>query len=233
MKKILLSVSLLCLGVAGNLQAQSFVTNSGSADTVAEGYTPGDMFVNNYLRSNTGADITLNWRISTIDTTGGWHFIGFCDNDLCYNPPAVLENSYSPVYGINFEDFHAVFNGDDAVMNSSAYVTVRVTDAVSGLTRFLTFVAYKSPTGVVTATAVKNVKIWPNPATTALNVSFNPNTGIRSVSVYNTIGKVVSQYRVQGSSAKLDISNLPAGVYILRLSGAKGELIETKRFTVK
>lgn len=230
MKKALLSLSLLFCGVAAT-NAQSFL--SDKPDTVTQAYTPGDMFIYNYLKSNTGAPITLSWRISTVDTTGGWHFVGFCDNDLCYNAPAVLSGSYTPTYGTEFEDFHAVLNGDDAEMNSSASVTVRVTDNETSFTRFLTFIAYKSPTGVTITKADKKISMWPNPATENLNISFSPEAGIRYAAVYNTIGKVVGQYRIQGNSAKLDVSNLPAGVYMLRLSNGQGQMVSTKRFTVK
>lgn len=226
-------MGLLCFG-ATMVNAQSFLTYSGAADTVSKAYEPGEMQVANYLKSNTGSPVMLNWRITGIDTSAGWHFGGFCDNNQCYTASAgVLINSYSPTYGTSFEDFHVNFDGDDAPMGSSAWVQVRVFDPASGDSRNLTFIAYKSPTGVTTMPAAKTVRLWPNPASGAVNVSFDANAGIRHAVVYNTIGKMVGQYRVQGSSAKLDISNLPAGIYLLRLAGAKGEVVETKRFTVK
>jgi len=231
MKKTLLSLALIA-GTALSVQAQSFLTQSGSSDTVAVPYVPGEMFVTNYLKSNIGTDISLVWRVNGIDTSSGWHFGGFCDNNLCYGAPGVFTGSYNPTYGTEFGDFHAVFNGDDAPIGSSTWISVRVTDPASGTSRNLVFIAYKSPTGITTTgTAANSVALWPNPATSAVNVSFNPNAGIRYATVYNTIGKVVSQYRVQGNSAKLDVSSLPAGVYMLRLQDGNGKVMSTKRFT--
>ena len=69
------------------------------------------------------------------------------------------------------------------------------------------------------------VGLYPNPATTEINVS--TDVEISSVEVFNVIGKrVMSTSNL--SENKIDVSNLTNGIYILRISS--GNSFITKKF---
>jgi hypothetical protein len=97
----------------------------------------------------------------------------------------------------------------------------------------MTFLVTKFPTSVsTTKTSTDGISLYPNPASDELNVLFNPNGGIKNITIYNMIGKAVTVYKVTANnSAKLDIQNIPAGIYFIRLSDAHGRVVATRKFT--
>jgi hypothetical protein len=75
------------------------------------------------------------------------------------------------------------------------------------------------------------VSIYPNPARSHVNVVFDAALGVKNIAVYNLIGKLVSIYKVNGNSAKLDIEEIPAGIYFIRLINSQGKIVATRKFT--
>jgi hypothetical protein len=75
------------------------------------------------------------------------------------------------------------------------------------------------------------ITLYPNPAGYELNVLYDANAGIRNIIVYNMIGKPVTVYKVAGNSARLDIENIPSGIYFIRMVDGQGHVMATRRFT--
>jgi hypothetical protein len=76
---------------------------------------------------------------------------------------------------------------------------------------------YKAPAGVteVGELAVA-MKLYPNPAENFLNVTINNEVaGNTSVEVFNMLGQKLSVVPVNNHQAQVDVSALPAGVYVL------------------
>ncbi|MBI3237506.1 MAG: T9SS type A sorting domain-containing protein [Flavobacteriia bacterium] len=69
------------------------------------------------------------------------------------------------------------------------------------------------------------VSVYPNPAVNSIEIS--STEPLESFYIYNTLGTMVYSDRVQTTSAKVNISDLPKGVYLLRCNGL------TKRFVKK
>lgn len=70
-----------------------------------------------------------------------------------------------------------------------------------------------------------SVSVYPNPAVNSIEIS--STEPLESFYIYNTLGTMVYSDRVQTTSAKVNISDLPKGVYLLRCNGL------TKRFVKK
>ena len=128
-----------------------------------------------------------------------------------------------------------VYDGvDQAPVGSYSVARVSVSDSVGNNTRTLYFIGYKNstPAGVNTIVSDDNIVIFPNPAREAVNVVFDDKADIKSIAVFNLIGKVLNVYKTtDNGSAKLDISNIPAGIYFLRLMNGQGQVVATRRFT--
>jgi hypothetical protein len=73
-----------------------------------------------------------------------------------------------------------------------------------------------------------NVTVYPNPASTTLNVKLGSVTDKATVVVYNAIGQIViASQEVNDNSTEINVSNLVKGVYILKVSNGK-EVSNTK-----
>lgn len=80
----------------------------------------------------------------------------------------------------------------------------------------------------------KVVKVYPNPATTAINfgIQSNNNESNLEIIVYNFLGKRMADIKFSGSVAKLDLSKYYSGIYIYQLRDSKGNLVESGKFNV-
>jgi hypothetical protein len=73
--------------------------------------------------------------------------------------------------------------------------------------------------------------LYPNPALNEINVVYDGSADVKDIAVYNLIGRVMMVYKVTGSSANLNIENIPAGIYFVRLLNTHGNVVITRRFT--
>ena len=230
-------------------RAQSTFTTEKAANNDSSVVTGanGEVKVYNRIRSNSG-NVKIKWSVTNYSQgtamgtlANGWTFGGVCDNFECRDATDVLNGKsyvtgdYTATSGFTnaANDFHAVFNADNAQANTFAYVRVSVADnaVTSTPARTFTLLASKSTAGVTTVTRYDdNIVVYPNPATSAVNVIFDKNSKIRTIAVYNLIGQATDMYRVSGNSANLQLSDAPAGVYFLRMLDDRGNIVATRRF---
>ena len=74
-------------------------------------------------------------------------------------------------------------------------------------------------------TSLVQVTCYPNPATTMVTID---GLEAAEVQIYNAIGQVVKTVR---NSDEINVSDLTEGVYLLRITDAKG-VSQTERITV-
>ncbi|SDR78875.1 Por secretion system C-terminal sorting domain-containing protein [Polaribacter sp. KT25b] len=91
-------------------------------------------------------------------------------------------------------------------------------------TNYRTTYNYGDATANVNNFSLANFTIYPNPATSVLNID-DSNFTIKNVEVYNVLGKKI----VTSSINQLNIENLVNGVYLVKVQDDKGN-IATKRF---
>lgn len=80
-----------------------------------------------------------------------------------------------------------------------------------------------SPTLGVGDNLADLVNIYPNPATTRINLDVPANIEILDVALYDVLGKNTGAVLVNGS---IDVSNLSRGVYILNVNSTSGTLTQ-------
>lgn len=242
MRNVILSFFSAFLLLSGFSASAQFATSTGK-DTAIGYYAGGtELIVHNDVRSTTANPVYLKWHVDNSYFGTGWDLMGsgFCDNVLCYT--AVTSSNIfadhtvqkSDAYNSGYEDFKMVFNAASGPATGSyAWVRVIAQDTVSGSSKTLTYIAYASSTGVTTTSSTDDIVLFPNPAREAVNVIFDGRAGVKTIAIYNLIGKLVSPvYRPSGTnnSAKIDINEMPAGVYFIRLMNAQGHVVATRRF---
>jgi hypothetical protein len=229
---------LLCSSAA----SAQIITKNGK-DTAAGHYTgSGQTVVHNDIKSGSANPVYLKWNVIDYNFGTGWEIVnsGFCDNVLCQTAGDPINNLFtsgetfkSEPYGSTFGDFKMQFETSNPPVGSSAYVRVFARDTVSNDTRTLTFIGYVAPAGVASINSSDDVILYPNPAREAVNVIYDSKAGVKTIAIYNVIGKLVGPiYKPSNNgSAKIDLNEMPNGVYFLRLMDGQGHVLATRRFT--
>lgn len=239
MRNVLLTLSIALLPLLGF--SQTFQPESGTSDSVSGNYTNGELSVYNRLKSvsSSGGTVTVNWKVVDKSIGANWKVNGFCDNLNCYADADLLNGKQytSKPYTTDPGDFHILYDAAGAANGSSSWVKINVKDvagAMLGYERTLTFIGRKIAAGVVSVSSSSDdVILYPNPARDAVNVVFDEKAGIKTIAVYNLIGKLMGPvYRpATNSSAKIELDDMPNGVYFLRLIDGYGHIVATRRFT--
>jgi len=249
MKKILLTIFTVCSVFSSmNLKAQT-ATFTVPLDTVLATFnkagSPGDN-----ITDTTGNDLVIKWKVKACNFPADWltpAAFGICDDNTCFsnsgnnlwNKTTGLGSTYTAIYRHNAAhdstgSFGLSMNlaGSDTL--GTYYVTVNLRDTSSGYNKDVTFMVTKTlnTVGVNQVSNVQNeILLYPNPANNELNVVYDEASDIKNIAVYNIIGKVMAVYKVGSTSANLNLENVPAGIYFVRLYNGSGSVIATRKFT--
>lgn len=235
MKKFTLIVALL-LSVAV-VKAQTFTTDKDTSKTAwgAVGY-PVDVHIK--ATNSTSSPITVYWRMVYLHKDAGWTLDGACDNFVCKveSDPGLVDGSAvfptNPIAVGGNCDFKVSFLGDAAANGTKAVTTL---EFISGSTSdSATFVAYKTGAGISSSLLQNNeISIFPNPASNYIDVIYSPTSDVKSITVYNLIGKIVNVYKVTNkNSARCEFNaDMPSGIYFVRIADSKGNVIATRKIT--
>jgi hypothetical protein len=71
------------------------------------------------------------------------------------------------------------------------------------------------------SSASGQLNIWPNPAATAITVGSDLQDADARLSLYNSQGQELLNRPAAGNSTTIDISTLPSGIYLIRLTGSR------------
>lgn len=241
MVKRILSITVLGLGLlfsSNTADAQAFTTE---ADTVW--YTVGgnEANIHNNITNQSAANMKIVWHVSATNFPADWKkesVLGICDNVLCRNNTGdtALTNGAmytSADYAPNvMGDFHVQLLGMNGVTPGTYYLKVNLRED-GGLTdKDIVFVIGKWATNVKgVSSSSDDVVLYPNPARNELNVTYGAKAGVKTIAVYNLIGKQMAAYKVGATSAKLNIDNIPSGIYFVRLMDGNGKVVATRKFT--
>ena len=74
------------------------------------------------------------------------------------------------------------------------------------------------------------VKIYPNPTTDKLTITYTEAAALRNVEIYNLLGRLIKRFPAQSAtSTTLSMENFSAGLYLVKLNGKE----QTKTFRVR
>jgi hypothetical protein len=73
-------------------------------------------------------------------------------------------------------------------------------------------------------TVSDKISVFPNPVSNSLTVQMNGVSGLADIRVFDIYGKMVMQQRTANFKTQLDVSKLPAGVYMIKIKDNKKEI---------
>jgi hypothetical protein len=168
---------------------------------------------------------------------------GACATDYCDDtPPAAAQNTGTPTsYPFNAGSCSAPSNSPDGEMfmnfmdySRDPYKFMFTPDQTARMQTAMINSPFRNQLGSHNLCSVllgKNyenlnsrISIYPNPAKTELNLNVSPND-IVEASISNPLGQVLIKTKNQN---RIDISDLPNGIYIFTISGEK--LNHTQKF---
>ncbi len=82
-------------------------------------------------------------------------------------------------------------------------------------------------------TTDKTLDVYPNPASQYIIVYNYSAETTRMAILFDMNGRVVRRQQLQQQSARIDVQNLNAGLYILRVTDAKGKTIRTEKIIIQ
>jgi hypothetical protein len=236
MKKFILGlIVVLSVGSQNIASAQSFTIDKDTAKGVAN--DNGAKVICNITNTTPGT-IKLDWKVLSHNlpaAPSAWTTdFGLCDNQYCYIS-SILSGSTQTTLDIPANGTMPMYitygTGISAATTFGPYhVTAEVSQGSTKDT--VTFIVNKWTTSVnnVASKSTDNVVLYPNPVRSDLNVVFTGMNEVKSLGIYNLIGKQVSAYKVNGTSASVSMDNMPSGIYMLRLMDGQGRVVAVRKF---
>ena len=73
----------------------------------------------------------------------------------------------------------------------------------------------------------KKISVYPNPATDYFMLKNSEN--INMVIIYNIVGRQMKSYKVNSTNDRFVVSDLPKGMYVIRLTDQNNKILQTLR----
>lgn len=80
-------------------------------------------------------------------------------------------------------------------------------------------------TGVVPHRSNDGVRVYPNPAGEVLYLTTPPDQALRGLTILNALGQALIETRIAGTIGPIDIGDLPAGLYMIKLDTGTGSTV--------
>lgn len=218
-KNVLFSVVFLLIANLGFAQIQADVTEVSDflIETVGK-----DFHVK--IKNASSETQTIKWeRIENFPS--GWTAL-VCDPTNCF-PPAILTNSGYTLEAGATASYKYTVTASSQSQGTSEFKFSFVSDPSQTVSVNYTFNAVAASSDDLPS--VENVKVYPNPAADYIQLSVVD--GVSSMEIYNLIGKKVKIFETGSISDKYNISNLPRGMYLVRLLDSDGDALVTKRIS--
>ena len=235
MKKFILSLSVI-LGLAASNEANAqFTIAKDTAKGVASDY---GAKVTNTVTNTSPGTAKYDWKIISTNInsgSGAWYNdFGLCDNQQCYDKGVLsgsLQTSLDVAAGSSMTMYITYPTSIASVTSFGPfYATVEVSQGSAKDTATWILNKWATGVGAVATKSSDNVVLYPNPVRDDLNIVFTGMNEVKSLGIYNLIGKQVSAYKVNGTSASVNVENMPAGIYMLRLMDGQGHVVAVRKF---
>ena len=235
MKKISLLLSLSLLVMVAEVSAKKYAISATSKSTsVTEFNKEFDIKVD--ITKDTAVKLNLKWEIikddfKTFDAKVLTYTI--CDDGNCYNgdvsPQSKNFDWYDPAYALM--KIGVTLKQKSSIPSGKMVIVLTDVDDATSKPDTLTFSFNLNTVGIeeVNHSLSNATTIYPNPTTGVINF-VETSSNFISFSVLSLDGKTMFQESNRLGNNQINVSTLPQGFYILKLTSNKGEVV-TKKFT--
>ena len=182
-----------------------------------------------FFKNTSNSTKKFGWKRTIVAMTNGWQAL-VCDGKGCWNAPNSESSEQIDVAAnsVNMLDVGIRPNhtAGSATIELKVYEIGNEANAVTG--RYLFTTATTTATKE-SAKSTTGVKVFPNPATDFFSIQDDYDV-VERVVVYNMIGRVMRNYATNTNTAnRYSMTDLPEGLYVIRLLNAKGGTVKTIR----
>lgn len=187
--------------------------------TIIWAQTYGDPSANsegfNALPGANGGFVCAGYSVNASDPNGDCYFVKAGDDGLsgCYELPSTLTSStpaFNDSTGIDSQSL--ILDEGVLTMNWQFFINQFTQNCFSD--------------GISTnETSDRNLLVFPNPATSVASVRIPQNCIGKTLTVFDSFGRLVAQQNLNEEENNIQISNLAAGIYSLRIQSLNCKLI--------
>lgn len=171
------------------------------------------------ITNDTDQDLILTWNRNVIEITDGWGS-AVCDVNQCYSPSTSSFDFELAAGDSGAMDVHVYPNG----FEGAAIIKVIVNRADDPFVSTSATYYFNQTVGVAEK-FTEAIKIYPNPTQDFISID-NAENLVAKADIYNVSGKLVLSTSLMGSE-KINVQNLPAGNYILKLLDQNSKVVST------
>jgi PKD repeat protein len=145
--------------------------------------------------------------------------------NFCVNNPAFVLTGGTPVGG-TYTGTGVSANTFNPAAAGSGTFPVTYTYTAGGCSNTSTQSITVSPcVGIQTYSLNDDLHIYPNPFSNKMNVRFATTSDVRTLKVYDMLGKLMVFMKVNGDAVELDLSELASGMYMMHVTTGAQQLI--------
>lgn len=220
MKKILLALNFLFSG--SYMFAQLQITPA-SFDSVVD-VSVFDIDLESHVTNTGSTPVTVVWTRTVVDKAKAWGTY-VCTGINCY-PPHIETGEFDLAPGAS-----DVFQMHFTPANVSGFAIVEVKFTEKNNSANTATSTYNVSGKAVSTTALKPeaLRIYPNPTTEYFKIQ--NNNSVSKVNILNLMGKTIKSYN--GNTDKYDVTELPAGMYIVQMLDSKGKSVKSSKLSIK
>jgi uncharacterized delta-60 repeat protein len=221
------------------------ITLNDSASSSGKRKSFTDPKVNSYLyalgsfNKSTNSDPTFIMKLS-LDSKQSLQILTVSSGTLNINAASNSTSTFNITSNINWnvtsDQYWLSISAGSGSNNSTITVTASANATNSPRTAIVTISGPGVPPRTITVvqdaalTAVPelsnaNIKLWPVPVKEKLYISLSGITGTKYLKVYSSYGLQVFSCQVESDNAEIDMSNLAAGLYFIRIYGLNEAMI--------
>jgi PKD repeat protein len=122
----------------------------------------------------------------------------------------------------------SMINEDTLAISSSGKYECKVVDPTSNCpldTTSYQIIYNCNVTGIEVRDRNVNFTLFPNPAAESISIQFANPPQRETLQIYNSLGRLVKSINTSNSTTKINIANLPNGLYILRFKSNPGNAL--------
>lgn len=182
------------------------------------------------LRNLTNRTLELRWEIKKANLSEGWQAV-VCDHQ-CYTS-LVSSKTFKLEPNEVLHDFKVSFRPNGKGGMGNLEIALHDVKNKEQTEQTITFSgAAQSIHSAIHGFSKETTapKIFPNPAIQFIHLRDDYNR-VKLIEVYNVVGRKMQRFSVNHDGEKYDISNLPRGMYMVRMLDSNGNIVRTQRIS--